>query len=314
MDLIVKRAHTHATFLALLVAAALVPGCEGDSGALTATPDAATDGAPPDAAQPDGDSGKNTLPSVPEPASVNELMPDRSASLIIGLSAELGTFYPQVSELEMMQDDGSLKWTTVTRRTDDSRQNRILLACPEGVACSSCLPMITGQPGSTTNATYISARPRLLHLRHWRRVVQSTVSPGAAYSFNQSVTWGTSTTHETSVSFSQTLGVSATIGGAWKALSGSITASFSQTTTATEIHSVSFWEETSEERTFTVNAPASGTRVFVVWQLVDEFAMVDADKAPIDESPTLVHVRMPPVPSIQFPNDRVVTLKTTDFK
>jgi hypothetical protein len=54
--------------------------------------------------------------------------------------------------------------------------------------------------------------------------------------------------------------------------------------------------------------------VFVLWQLVDEFTMVDANRVPIDQSPTLLHVRMPPVPDIQFPNEDVVTMKTTDFK
>lgn len=292
-----KRMYTHPTLLSFLVAVALGSGC-GDS----APP---TDIAPPTDAAPPTDSGtpSRTLPAVPEPSSLSDLLPAESETLIVGLSAELPTFYPQVNQLEMMQDDGSLEWTSMNSR-------RVGLACS---ACLDCLPRITGQPGAA-NATYISARPRLLHARHWRLLKQNTLSPGTSFEFKQIVTWGTSTTNERSVSFSETLGVAAEIGGAWSGLSGAISASYSQTTTATEVNSVTFTEETSEERTYTVQAPASGTRVFGLWQLVDEFAMVDANQVPIDQSPTLVHVRMPPVPKIQFPSDDVVAQKTTDFK
>ncbi len=227
-------------------------------------------------------------------------MPTESETVILGLSGELDVFCPVVDELEMMQDDGSLAWTSMNGRS-------------AGLACASCLTKFTGETGAV-DSTYISARPRLLYTRHWKRLMQQTLNPGTAFEFRQEVTWGTSTTNEQSVSFSRTLGVAAELGGSWGPVSGMISANYSQTTTVTEINSVTFSEESTEERTYTVQAPESGTRVFALWQLIDEFSVVDADGVPIDQSPTLLHVRMPPVPSVQFPSENVLTLQTTDFE
>lgn len=245
-----------------------------------------------------GPSGPSNLPPVPVPTSADQLMPAESPSIIVGLSDGLDWFQPMVTSLQMMTDNGSTATSSPNRR--------LLLACPE------VLPVMSAQDGAA-GATIISERPRLQHKRHWRRVLQNTLSPGTGGSFTQTVSWGTSTYHEENRSLSTTIGVETSVGGSWEGFSASVTASFSQTETYQEINSVTFSTETTEVRSYTVEAPASGTRVYVLWQLVDEFSMVDADGIPIHESPTLTHADIQAIPSVRFPNETVVVLKTTDF-
>lgn len=285
-----KRTNSLSTALVLLLVVALGGGCDSDDdgsfGADVTSPADTSSG------------GGGRLPTVPEPTSLDELMPEASASLIVGLSDDLESFAPWVSELELKMDDGSLRWTAFNRSAR--------LACP-GV-----LPANSGPPDAV-DATYVSARPRLLHTRHWRRLEQNTLSPGTSFTLTKVITSGSSTAHQESQTFSSTIGVELGAGAGWGAFSAAVAASYSQTTTAAEIDTVTFTEETSEERSFTVEAPESGTRVYVLWQLVDVFTLVDADKVPIDQSPTLVHARMPAVAGVEFPNESVVTMKTTDF-
>jgi hypothetical protein len=271
------------SILTVLVLAALAVGCSDDSPTNI------------------GDNGNDTpgnLPVIPEPASVNDLMPARTADLVIGMSRELDTFEPVVSELLMRMDDGSEQWVT--------KNLRQTLACPD------LLPRNTAEEAAV-DASYISARPYLLHTRHWRRLEQNSLGPGTSFTLTQAVTYGTSTTHTESVEFSETMGISVSAGLAWGPFSLGVSASYEQTTTETEINSVTFSEESTETREYTVEAPDAGTRVFVLWQLVDEFSFVDADTVRIHDSPTLTRVNMPAVANILFPNESVVRMVTTDF-
>lgn len=242
--------------------------------------------------------GPANLPPVPVPTSVNQLMPAESPSIEVGLSNGLEWFHPVVTSLQMMTDNGSLATSSPNRR--------LTLACP------ATLPVMSAQDGAV-DASILSARPRLLHKRHWRRVMQSTLSPGTGNSFTETVGWGASTYHEENRSFSTTIGVETSVGGSWEGFSASVTASYSQTETYQEIRSVTFSTESTEERSYWVDAPASGTRVYVLWQLVDVFLMVDASGVPIHESPTLTHAAIQAIPDLEFPNQTVVVLKTTDF-
>ena len=238
------------------------------------------------------------LPAIPIPESVNELMPKRSDDLVIGMSRELDSFEPLVNELEMRLDDGSEVWFP--------RNQHKIMACPGYLPANTC-------DLAASNATYISERPYLLHTRHWRRLEQNNLSPGTSYTLTKEVTYGISSTHTESTEFSQTMGIEVSVGGSWGAFSASVTASYEQTTTETEINSVTISEETTETREYTVTAPNSGTRVYVLWQLVDELSFVDADTIPIHESPTLTHVRIPAIAHILLPNADVITMKTKDF-
>lgn len=265
----------------LLGALTLAGGCGGDD------PTAPTPNPTP-----------TNVPAIPVPSRNDELLPVRSDDLVIGLSEELGYFTPLVSQLRQTLDDGTKAWTV---------QNRHLV-----LACPGILPMNTGN-AADPDPTYIRARPRLLHTRHWRKLEQNTLSPGTSYTLTKSITWGASTYHEQSTEFSRTMGIEVTAGGSWGPFSASVTASYEQTTTSREVNAVTFSEESTEERSFNVTAPESGTRVYALWQLVDEFALVDADTIPIHLSPTLVHATIPAVANILFPNSSVVTMKTTDF-
>ena len=240
----------------------------------------------------------SNLPVIPQPSSLTELMPAISNEVVIGMSGEIDSFEPLVTKLAKMHDDGSLTWSNESRH--------LALACPGVLSlCSSS--------DTVTNPTYISERPRLLHTRHWRRIEQNSLSVGTSYTFSETIAWGTSTTNTHSTEFSKTIGIETTVGGSWGPFSASVTASYEQTTTTTEIHSVTFSTEETEERTYEVVAPESGTRVYVLWQLVDEFSLVDVDTIPISESPTMVQVEISPIARIQFPSKGVTVMQTTDF-
>lgn len=199
----------------------------------------------------------------------------------------------------MMQDDGSLPWIPVNRR--------LMLACAD------VLPENTGDPAAV-DRTYVTARPHLLHSRYWRKVKQVTLDPGnTTYQYQETITSGTSTGHEESREFSQTLGIEVSASAGWGPFSASVTASFEQTETVGEINSVTFTEETSITQTFTVNADPTRTTVYAIWQLVDKFTLVDADMTDIDVSPSLVHARIPEVESIVFPNHDVIYQSLTYF-
>ncbi|MFO7653534.1 MAG: hypothetical protein R6X25_06895 [Candidatus Krumholzibacteriia bacterium] len=275
-----KRLDPRRAVLLALAALVLGAGCGDDS----------------DPTEPDA---PTNLPPIPEPTSVQQLMPERSPDLLIGMSGPLDDFVPAVTSLEMMQDNGTLA-------TYAAYDRHLRLACP------GYLPVNTAEDGAA-DATFLTARPHLLHTRHWKRLEQDQLGPGTSLSLTTTYTYGASTTDAYNRSFSETIGVTTQAGGSWQGLSASLELSYSQTETYGEVHSMEFWNENSEERTYTVIAPASGTRVYVLWQLVDVFSVVDSDTIAIHESPTLMNCTIPAVPDIEFPNKDVMVLKTTDF-
>ena len=272
--------------LVLTLAVALAPGCGSD--------DSPTDPINDDDPEP------TNLPVIPTPSSINDLLPAVSDDLVVGLSDELPDFQPVVTELQMMQDDGSEPWIAMARRLT--------------LACAGVLPEYTGDPGIMEDRSYVSAYPHLVHERYWRKIRQVTLDPGnTSYEYSETITSGTSTTHEESREFSQTMGIEVTVGGGWGPFSASVTASYEQTETVGEVNSVTFAEETSVTETYTVQADPTRTTVYAIWQLVDRFRMVDADTVDIDQSATLTHAHISPVGVIEFPNREVIYQSTTFF-
>lgn len=270
--------------LVLALAVLLAPGCGDDD----------------NPAEPGPGPGPTNLPPIPVPGSVGELLPAESPDHVVGLSNEIEDFSPIVHEIRMRQDDGSTPWLTVDRR--------LILACPD------VLPENTGDP-AVTDSTYVTARPRLLHERYWRKIKQVTLDPGnTSYQYQETITSGTSTSHEESREFSQTMGIEVSVGGGWGPFSASVTASFEQTESHGEVNSVTFSEETSVTETFTVQSDPDRITVYAIWQLVDKFSLVDADTVAIDESATLVHARIPAVSNIVFPNRDVIYQSVTHFE
>lgn len=243
--------------------------------------------------------GPTSLPEVPVPDSPNDLLPPVSADHTVGMSNEIHDFTPLITEIRMMQDDGSTPWLVANRR--------LILAC------SSVLPENTGDPNAV-DRTYITARPHLLHQRYWLKIKQVTLDPGnTSYQYQETITSGTSTSHEESREFSQTMGVEVSVGGGWGPFSASVSASFEQTESRGEVDAVTFSEESSETETFTVQSEPDHTIVYAIWQLVDKFTLVDADTIAINESPTLVHARIPAIASIVFPNRDTIYQSVTRF-
>ena len=271
--------------LVLLLAAGLVPGCSDD-----------------DPTEPGGGSEPQltNVPEIPVPTSPTEVLPEKSELYAVGMSNELPDFTPLVSQIRMMQDDGSLAWITVNRRLT--------------LACADVLPENTCNPAVTTERTYITARPRLLHRRYWRKLRQVTLDAGnTSHDYQVTVTSGTSTTHEESREFSQTMGVEVSVGGGWGPFSASVTASYEQTETLGELDSVTLSEESSVTETYSVQSDPDHAIMFAIWQLVDTFTLVDADTMSIDTSETLTHVQIPAVQSIEFPNHDVIYQSITHF-
>jgi len=260
----------------------LIPGCSSE--------DAVMDPDPP---------GNGNLPPVPVPGSTSELLPATSDNIAVGLSNEIGEFTPQVQRIRVMLDDSTLVWVDMNRR--------LILACDDGLPENTC-------DAAAANRSYIGASPRLLHERFWRKIKQVTLDPGATnYQYEETITSGTSTSHEHSREFSQTMGIEVSVGGSWGPFSASVTASYEQTTTEAEVHTVSFSEETSVTETFSVTADPTRTTVYAIWQLVDMFTLVDADTVRIHESDTLWHAEIPEVVSITFPSQDTMYQSLTYF-
>ena len=267
----------------LMLAVVLAPGCGSD--------DSPTEPAPP---------GPTNLPEIPKPSSPTELLPAVSDDYTVGLSDEIEDFTPLVTEVRMMLDDGSTPWVEVNRRLV--------------LACADVLPENTGDP-DVVDRNYVTARPRLLHQRYWRKIKQVTLDPGnTTYQYEETITSGTSTSHEESREFSQTMGIEVSVGGGWGPFSASVTASFEQTETVGEVDAVTFSEETSVTQTFSVDSDPGHVIVFAIWQLVDKFCLVDADTVCMHESPALVHATIPEVADIVFPNEDVLYQSVTHFE
>lgn len=238
------------------------------------------------------------MPAIPVPTSPTDDLPVRSAEVVVGLSSPLETFEPIVSEIELMWDSGAVAWVTMNRRA--------LLVC------GPVLPEYACDPARGDRA-FVSAAPRLAHRRYWRKLKQVTLEPGASYSKEESITYGTSTSSTESREFSRTIGVEVTAEGGWGAFGVSVTGYYEQTETATLVQSVSFDTEHTISETYAVEPDAGHTRVYALWQLVDKFSYVDADLVRIHESSTLRHVRMPAIVEIEFPNSDVIYQSVTAF-
>ena len=69
----------------------------------------------------------------------------------------------------------------------------------------------------------------------------------------------------------------------------------------------------SRTETYSVTAPDNEDVVWVLWQLIDEFVIVDANAVPIDQSPTLQYATIEPIPAAGWPNKDVVRQAVTKF-
>ena len=269
----------------VLIAAALIVGCSDEDSP---------------AAPGDTEPVYTNVPEIPVPSSPTEVLPTNSDEFVVGMSNELPVFTPQVTQLRVMLDDGSLQWKTTNRRLT--------------LACDDLLPENTCDQNVVDDRSYISARPHLLHKRFWRKLRQVTLDPGnSSHDYAVTVTSGTETTHETSQEFSQTMGVEVSAGAGWGPFSASVTASYEQTSTSSEVESVTMSEQTSVTETYSVQSEPDHTIVFAIWQLVDKFVMVDADTVAINESATLTHAQIPEVVPIEFPNEDVIYQSITHF-
>ncbi len=241
---------------------------------------------------------ETNLPAVPTPGSTGELLPAKSDDLIIGMSDPLDDFAPLANRLRIMLDDGTLTWYDVFRR--------VLLACGGALAENTSDP-------AALDPTYLGAPPRLLHQRYWRKLKQVTLDPGTTYEQEETISYGTSVSHEQSREFSRTMGIELEAGGGWGPFSASVTTSYEQTETGSEVHAVTFSEESSFTETFTVQSDPDRTIVYALWQLVDKFSFVDADTVRIHDSSSLLHVEMPEIADIEFPNRDVIYQSVTRF-
>jgi len=266
----------------LLAALAWLPGCSSD-----------------DPTDPDGNGDdQGTLPVIPVPASPTDLLPNQSADRVVGMSGPLDDFTPMVTQLQMMMDDGSVTPFDVNRRIT--------------LACAGVRPENTSDL-ALADRSYLSARPRLLHERYWQKIKQVTLDPGTTYERAETITYGTSTTHEESREFSQTMGIEVSVGGGWGPFSASVTASYEQTDTVAELNSVTFSEESSYTETYSVEVNPDHTRVYAIWQLVDKFSFVDEDTVRFHQSPVLIYATLPEIADIVFPSMDVIYQSITEF-
>jgi hypothetical protein len=238
------------------------------------------------------------LPEVPVPSSPEDPLPATSEVIDVGLSKPLQNFRPMVVRMCQKSDDASMVWT------DENRH--LKLVCGGELAEAMCDP-------AAADRTYVSASPRLLHKRYWKRLKHIVLDPGTDYSHQETVAYGSATTNTMSQSFSRTIGVEVSAGGSWGAFSAEVKASYSQTSTREEVNSVTFSEESSFTDTYSVTSDPNKTIVYGLWQLVDVFVLTDAHKVPIHQSDTLQHVELPEVGAIEFLNKDVIYQKVTRF-
>lgn len=279
-----KILHIIGLFCLLLTVTSFT-GCGGSSGGSSGGGDG--DGS-------DSESPPNT-PPVPTPASLLDMLPDKSDYHIVGLSKELEEFEPYANQLR----DGRGFWIDFDRR--------VRLACPDHLIAN------TGDP-SIIDRTFIDARPYLLHQRYWKKLFQVVHEKGqSGYDQSQKMTSGVTNSTEHIKSFSETMGVSATVGGAYKALSGSVTASYEATETETFVNAISFSEKEEFEEIFWVDSNINMDTLYAVWVLVERFSVVDEYMEPIHMSDTLRHADIEKVESIEVHRDDVLYFSTTNF-
>jgi hypothetical protein len=282
--MVMRKAITHLMICGILTAL-LAVSCGEDS------PVTSDNGNPPPE--------PTVLPVVPVPKSPDDVLPAKSEALDVGLSSPLRSFVPMVGNMCQKKDDASMAWTAENRR--------LKLVCNDGVlALAMC-------DNTATARTYLTESPRLLHRRYWKQLVWVILDPGTEFSRAVTITSGSSTTNTVSQSFSQTIGVEVSASAGWGPFSAEVKASYSQTSTEEEVHSVTFSEEHSVTDTYSVAIDPAKTMVYALWQLVDVFVIVDDSKNPIHISDTLNYVEIPEVTAVEFPSSNVIYQSVTRF-
>lgn len=246
----------------------------------------------------DGGDNPTILPPIPVPDGPNSILPATSQEVDAGLSNPISDFVPVVFRLERMQDDGSTAWT------DENRH--LWMVCGGRFSDFSC-------DTTMADCRYVTQAPRFLHQRYWRLVKQVVLDPGSGYSKAETIEYGSSTTDTQSQSFAQTVGVEVSASAGWGPFSATVTASYNQTKTSEEIKSVTFSQTSSFTDNYSVETDPNNIIVYGLWQLVDVFTLVDGDKTPIDQSPSLAHVTISQVPRVEFLNRKYVRQSVTKF-
>lgn len=123
-------------------------------------------------------------------------------------------------------------------------------------------PASSGSPRLNNWWPEATPPPRLLRLRSFWRLVPGTfthLAPGTRFKKSWQYTHGVSTTDEQSISVE--------VGIEGGGLSAGLSATFS--------HSVTVSDEQTETTTFSVDPPAEGVRVWVLWDLMYELSVLD---------------------------------------
>lgn len=106
---------------------------------------------------------------------------------------------------------------------------------------------------------------QIQYKRYWVRLAMQVLTGPQTYEHGIQSTQGMSVTDEKKIS--------ASIGIAVKGLSASLTATFS--------HSVTVSQQETVTNNYTVPVPAGKTCNWALWQLIDEFVILDSDGAPL---------------------------------
>jgi len=239
-----------------------------------------------------------TLPPLYIPSSVNDLPPQNSEEITIGLSNPLPDFKPYINEIAQVKSEGGTA-------NFEAFNDYAPLVCGGTILKNASV--------TDASANFVTVSPRLKHSRYWTRINFKIIDYPADYSETKTVTYGSSRTSETSTTFSTTIGVSAEVSAGWGPVSGSISASFESTSSESQTNSVTFDQSDSYSETFSVKSIEGKTIHYSVWQLVDKFTVVDADGIGIDTSATLQNVKLREIPTLEFPNKTIIRQSVIQF-
>lgn len=244
----------------------------------------------------DGGDADADRPAIPEPAAYSGMVPAMSAKLIVQ-TVPLSDYSPVVigatprygCDVNVRRSDIDLRYynhyaadTLYTAWAPGDTigikaERKELLVDGEPVIgqmflcyCQSSPP----QPGPywyAWSSKPLTSQPYLQLVRYWVRV-----GDVERYSGNTSKTTTRSTTRgttETSASeFSRTLGIETTISGSWYVdLELKVKAEFSWK----ESHETSIMHEETFGESFTIACPENKNLVYCVWQLIEEYRIVD---------------------------------------
>jgi len=120
----------------------------------------------------------------------------------------------------------------------------------------------------------ITERPRLRWYRYWTRKPDQCwrISEGSSHWREWEHQY--SYTETDARSFSETIGVTSSVGSEFKALSAELSVEFSETSGSS--HSISITRVDIEREGIDAKCPMGKNMVFCVWELVDEFHFVDS--------------------------------------